>query len=424
MEELIDKWICLSSTANKDLFPTNTNTSFINQLPDTLWNRDSRPLYMKILMVGMPVMEMYGGFSNLKINVYEVESQKQGLEYTHNAGIFPYPPSERISPKYATHTFPHAPTLLLRYQRIDKLHIRLTDEFDEEVTVQEDKATLIWARITSMPEGDQFTVTCLSHQPATHPDNSLVLFRTPLTAPLTLTNHEVALLQVVYPPGMEEDSLISLQVGGYKWTFNLDEMDDYGDLISRVNHSLNNSPYREVIKIGYSNAGSGDSRYKMYFARSPSKGAQKPGILVSPSPGFLKACGLKAPFTLLSFTLHPSSIQMLGRPKVRLGMAHPMAMLECDIIEPNIMCGQRANLLHVIPILRGKQRREKRIYEPPVLAFHPVKKIPISRIQFRFVNPDGTMRKFKPEDPEDCIIITLLFRIKQQQPKTEIKLKI
>lgn len=261
--------ICLSSEANKNLFPSNTSSSFINQLPNIIWNKENQKIYMRLLAVALPIHlpGVWSEYSYLKIHVYEVESQREGLEYTHGAGGFPFPPLQKCSEGYAMHTFSHAPLLLLRFQQIDKLHIRLTDEQDKNVKLPKGPATLVWVEITTdMEDSEYFTTTCLSYQPLTHPSNNLVTFRTPFSTPLTLPDHEVALLQLVYPPNMTEESMVTLRVGNYLWEYDLDYIDTAQEFISKVNIDIRNSIYYNDLNFTYWN-GHNRNRGKVIFIR-------------------------------------------------------------------------------------------------------------------------------------------------------------
>lgn len=408
--------ICLSSRACLDVFPKNRENAFTNQLPIHLKNKDNKRFYIRLKKIGVCTKGKSSwwrhNFSYIKVHIYEVEEQNEGMIQTHFAGGFPFPPEEVCSHDYAMHTFQHAPHLLIRFQQLDKLTVKLTDEHNQDIAIAFGPPTILWLEITDMEPEDEFTITCISRQPDMYPNNQLQCFTTPLPTEMSLPNYEVALMQLVYPPELEEKVMASLRVGDLIWNYNISAMETTEDFIKAVHTDILASRYKDLLK--FKRLQYGPMKGHLFFAMRWKRGWQSIGpITVQPSPNFTKVCG-QTVNPRAKTTLTPGKLFIFdGQPNIRLGQENPVAMLQCNIIKHNIMCGTQAQLLHCVPVLANKPLEGQRLYEPTQLVFHPVAHYPISRIELKFTNPDGALRDFKPNNPDDCMIISLLFRHKK-----------
>lgn len=409
-------FICLSSDACLDHFPKNSLNSFTNRLPAVLRNRGGRRFYIRLKSISICTGSRYyretPDFSYVKIHIYEIEAQKEGRESAHFAGGFSYPPEKRASDDYALHTFRHSPNLLVRFQELDKLHVRLTDEANNPVEIPPGPPTIIFLEITDMEPTEEFTITCISQQPDTYPSNSLAKFTVPLPNQMHLKGYEVSLLQVVYPPEMKETIIASLKVNNYVWHYNLSNMASTTQFIHAVQRDLAHSEYGGYLRfkrLGM-NTDSPMAGRLAFLVSYRYKWRERGLITVHPSPNFAKVCG-QVMEPRLKTTMKTNDIFFFrGFGNIALGQETPVAMLHCDIVKPNVMGGTQARLLQCVPILANAKQNAKRLYEPPELAFQPVSDSPISRIGFEFGNPDGSLRRFRTEDPDCYVMITLLFR--------------
>ena len=400
--------MCLSSHASLETFPSNTQCDFVNHLPMPVTNKEGKSFYIRLKSIGIANNDT-GWSSYLKIHIYEVVEQREGVNYTHFAGGFSYPPKLSLGKDYGFHTFRQAAHLPIRFHELNKIQISITNEIGEKPPLPSAPATLVWVELTDMAPEDQFTITCLSNQPSLYPNNNLVQFTTPLPTEMSVAGYEVALQQLVYPPYMTEASVAEIQVGRYNWKYRLDLLEGgLHEFVARVQGSLSKSTYKQELVFDIHEG-------KAFFARRKTTLSKaRGGITITPSLNFIKACG-QLHKVQGEITLMPGETLIFeGQANPRLGVAHPVAMLECDIISPNVRCGERSQLLQCVPVFRNKDYTDNRLYEPPELAFHPVAEVPINSIDFKFLEPDGRLRQFSPDNTDDYIAITLLFKHRTQ----------
>lgn len=407
----VSNYVCLSSRVNLDVFPDNTDNSFVNQLPVVLRNRANKRFYIRLKAVGVTTdgVEESRTSSYLKVHISEVESQRKGVVSDHCIGGLPFPPA-KCADNYGLHVFQRAPHLPIRFQELHALHVRLTDERDEPVVLPAGSATLIWVEITEMIRNDdEFTITCVSSQPDHFPNNTLSQFVTPLPQEMNLRDYEVALSQLIYPPQMRERAPAWLRIDRRTWRWDLSNLLNADDFINRVIQRIRRSRYGKFIILTQTRAG--PHKGHVFLARRQA-GANlwKGGIEIEFSETFSAVMGDAInPVTRLK--LMPGETHKFnGKPNLRLGLPHPVAMLQSDIITPNILSGKMSRLLQCVPILRQRYHNDERLYEPPQRAFHALPSHPISRIGFRFTQLDGQTRQFISDKPDQSIVITLLFR--------------
>lgn len=348
--------------------------------------------------------------SYIKVHIYELAEQMEGETYTHFAGGLPFPPREKCRDDYSLHTFNQAPKLLVRFQQLHSLHVHLTNEYNENIKLGFGPPTIVWLELTNMQPSDEFTTTCLSHQPLIFPSNTPAAFETPLPSEMVLDNYEVALLQVVYPAEMQEKVMASLKIRPYTWSYNLSELETSDEFIAAVQRDIANSSY--AGHLTFKKLEHGEYRGRLMMAMRWTYDWRTHGpIIVEPSSNFTKACGQRDT-PRAKTTLRPNNVFIFDSyPNISLGRENPIAMLHCDIIKPNVMCGEHGQVLQCVPVLANREYHQgDRMHEPPQMAFHPVANLPITRIGFKFTNPDGRIREFKARNASDAVIITLLFR--------------
>jgi hypothetical protein len=350
----------------------------------------------------------------MKIYIHELESQREGNTYTHFAGGFNYP-ADKIQTgdyTYGLHVFREAPNLLLRFEELRQIHVLITKDDGNQALLPRAYSTFLWIEITDMKPRDQFTITCFSHQPTLYPSNTLSKFSSPIPSEMHLLNYEVALQQLIFPPQINENTIASIRIGRYNWTIKLHEIRNTVNFIAKVQGLISGSTYRNELVFAIHD-GAGAHKGMAFFARRNTALARRRGPLeIIPSINFSKACGqtIKAKE---AFRLSAGQVEFFdGIPNIRLAKPHPVAMLNCDILTSNVLSGNRSYLMHCIPVLDGHTHGQKRLYEPPELAFLPVREIPITNIKFEFCNPDLTARDFQSSFPTDSMVITLLFRKK------------
>jgi hypothetical protein len=412
-------FICLSSTASRETFPNNSLTSFCNVLPTPLVNRERKRFYIKLKAIGIGIRAVNPATftsSYLKIHISELEGQRQGREYTNAIGGFAFPPKEKYGKEelYGFHTFQQSSYLPIRFQTLDKLQVEITDIKNNPVLLQQAPATLLWLEITNMEGDEQFNISCLSRHPNLYPGNKLGYFTTPLPSEINLSKFEVALYQLIYPALMQETKIAKLQINEEEFEYHLDNMKNTEDFIREVKSSIRESQFKKDII--FSIARRGKQKNQAYFHRKKRAnvvdGTNETAITIKSSIIFTKACGQTTEPRGTTMLLPGMYMFFNGIPNIHLGMPSPIAMLHCNLVNSNITCGEQGQVLQCVPVLTNKPHRTNRLYEPSQLSYHSIPDKSFTHIEFKFVNPDGRQRDFDTNNPEDNMLITLIFRTK------------
>ncbi len=412
--------ICLSSFACQETFPKNSPTDFSNTLPVPLTGKDNRRLYLRLKMVGVCTMvheDLEQPASYIKIHISELEPQQEGLKSSQCAGGFPFPPPDIYSWSFSTYSFNEPATLMIRPQHLTKLHVTLTDEFNQKIEFANGPPTILWLEVLNMEREEEFTVTCLSLQPNSFPGNTLSQFYVPLPREMKLSGFEVSLLQMIYPPEIEESIVAWLKVGEDKWYYDISAMDSTEDFIKAVQTDLKNSPHHEKVDFGLVPEGEKYGGQLYFYRRRRHDNRNLWPIDIYPSPNFTRVCGQMR--TMRAKTqLEPGRFLVFqGKPDLAAGQEDPVALLECDIIKPNTLAGKVGQLLHCVPIKVNQGILHNRMHSPASRSYHPVLDTPITRIGFKFSSPEGERRDFYTKNAKDGVIIVLVFRKKKEEIK-------
>ena len=422
--------VCLSSVACRESFPQNSPTDFVNTLPVPIRQEEAdERLFLRLKMAGVCAFLPTKPPVVIRVHISELEPQREGLGYTQVAGTLSFPPSERFADSFGVHFFRDPPTLPLRVVELSKLHIRLTDEFNQKITLAGGPPTLVWVEITKMQGRETFTVSCVSQQPDSFPANTLTNFYTPLPQEVALKDYEVALQYVVYPLALQENLLAWIRVNGKLYTYNLSKFKTFRELGDQVHKDMQHATGRRLeFRRKQLFFGRNTDRWRFYndhfLKKMPYK---KPGhtgfaskrikapVTLSFSYTFAAASGLKG-YEAGEKTLAPYEELWVGAPPggegAPLNVEAPIVLVECDIIKPNVLAGRNGQLLHCVPGLPNISKEEQvRLYEPPNQVFHPVSDKPFTRIGIRFTNEKGELRHFySPNKEKDTTVISLLFR--------------
>jgi hypothetical protein len=314
---------------------------------------------------------------------------------------------------YGLHTFLTSTPLRLRFDRLDKLHVAFTDCRDRNLEVEESAPTLVWLELCDM-DGfpDQFTITANSRQDRLYPANEPAQFAVPLDDRMELgTRFEVALVSLVYPPNLKEDTLAYLWLNKRKVTFDLN---DYATTDAFVEAVKNETRHATEGRVSFGVMESGPARGQAFFRRRAAAGYE-PTIIINTCERFTRACG-QTHRPRAATSLRPGRmVVFFGSPNIHLGRPHPMAMLQCDIVQPVYMCGKDRPLLQCVPVITGVESNRSRVYEPPVLTYHTLNPWPFTTIHFTFTEPDGSYRHFTTDNQELGVQVTLSFRRRKCQ---------
>ena len=412
------RYICLSSAASLEIYTNNTSSSFSNTLPTPLLNRQGKKFYIKLHSIGLcPFLaedQAEENTSYMQVSIHEVEGQIIDRKVRQVVGGFAFPPTQDVWEErfYSFHTFSESPLLQVRFQELRSLRVELTDADGKHVRLAKGPPTIILLKIMESEEvSEEFTITSSSFHPDLFPANNLAEFTAPLVTEMDLTDYAVCLHQVVFPLRMDDEAeLAILKVQNTQFRYQLTNFPNTEEFLERVQSDLAGSPWRNQLVFDWVRGPSGEARRAVLARLAVPNLDQSEPMQIAPNQTFTRACGqmtLPRDVTLL----RPGRvIAFEGTPNIFLGVPLPIAMLECDIIKPNIMNASQSNLLECVPVLERRTAGENRLYEPKQRAFHPINNRPFNTIKFKFANPDGSVKKFSSQSDTDMMLITLLFR--------------
>ncbi len=424
--------VCLVSDANPTSYPHNKPWEFTNVFPVPVTDRSDRRFTLRVCsaVLSASLIVAYRQHARLIINISGIEPQADGRSYTQRTAAFPlaeavaqYGPTATLSAdalgvRYHEHVFRQSPRLPLKFQILQKLTITITTEDGNVASIAGVETIFPTIVMLELEEDEQdqrqFTVTCRSHSAGgLYAANELSNFITPLPTEVELKDYEVALQSIVYPPELREDlAPITLTFNQHVLDFTVTaDLEDTHNFLQLVRTSMAAIPVLSTISLNVLDDGSVEIRRRRFQA-----GNHGPLVmLVSCSFNFAVAIGGPGSRQLLPRTplRYGTGIRFGGRPNITRLAPFSVAMLECDIVTPNIVGGRRANLLQVIPVLHRRKSGATRLYEPAELLFQPVDEIPFSQIRMRFTHPDGTQRHFHTfatAGQHAMIVLTLVFR--------------
>jgi hypothetical protein len=436
--------ICLLSNNCLDVFPQNRRTSFCNLLAVPIYNSANTTFFVRLRGIGVGFNSYRPAINNPKyinISLFELEEQVSGLRRENrNIGGIPYPPKEAdvdlVRKDYIYTTVRNAPYLPLRFNVLQRLQVVLTDEKGQRFSIGYGPATIVLLEIIpeeEMREEGSFTVTCYSLQPETYNHNQLARFTCPMPETFELKNYEVALTNILYPTGMEEEVIAQIMIESEVFSFNLHKFKSALLFFSAVNAEIaKNSAYGKEIRFKPYGARDyfGANSYHMTVKRVALDGQeQKPHLSVRLNYIAWRVVG-EAMENAHVLMLKPGEMVHFGRPGQKPDIAYaipsPIAMLLCDVVEKSWVGSELHPLLTCLPVKHGWTvnykvgQADKEItwnYEPDNPHYVDVKGTPFDSISFSFNNAgvkNMVERVFKAKDPQnDTIMITLSFRPKK-----------
>jgi hypothetical protein len=204
---------------------------------------------------------------------------------------------------------------------------------------------------------------------------------------------------------MTEPTMAYVVIDDVMLQYNLREYEhDTAALLGKIKVDVFNLKYG----VSFAVFADGPRRGQAYFLNRWRRGVRT--MKITPSENFTRAMGQTVE-PRAATKLKPGKVLIFqGIPNVHLGLPHPITMLQCDLIKPNIMCGQQAQLLQVVPVLERRENDDSRVYEPQQLTYHPVPHRPFNTLRFEFTDPDGSSREFETESFGEGTLVTLIFR--------------
>ncbi len=416
--------MCLMSTGSLSDFPFNTRTHFVNLLPTPIRSEVAgRKLYVRLRAIAISCHRDEEMLDNpqmdyLKVNLSELEPKAVDRGHDQCAGGFEYPPRTELAQRtgYAYHTFTRSPYLRLRYEELTKLEVTIVDVKGNVVEgIYSGPPTLVLLDVSDTMMSGNFTMTCNSNQPQLYTNNTLSQFTSPLYQEMDMSQYQVALVNVLYPPTLVERTLASMVIDGTRFDYDLDEFTSTDEFLQYLTEDLKNSRFRDLLKWRRRLTRTGHDgqlgllREKGRVNRNFSK-----RLLVSFSHTFTMACGQLHDFRAATVLTPGKVIAFKGRPNINLVKPNPVATLHCDIVQSGVMGNRISNLLACVPVMTDMTAGRSRLYEAPQLIYYDVKRTPFNSVSFNFTNPDGTARRFATSEDEvyDNIAVTLSFRAK------------
>ena len=354
----------------------------------------------------------------LKISLDELEAQRVDQGFDHCAGGFEYPPKTELAKNtnYAYHVFSRSPYLRLRYSEISRMEVRIVNLAGELVQgIYGGPPTLLLLDVRDDMDYENFTMTCNSRQPELFVSNTLTNFTSPLHTQMNLSKYQVALVNVMYPPTLIEQTVATMTIDSTRFSYIMDEFTETSEFIAKVQSDLDASMYSGLFRFEIGTWGRKQNRLGLTraYGRERNKNFKKK-IVVSFSHTFTMACGQQHDFRGATVLVAGRSIVFRGRPNINLVKGNPIATLHCDIVKNGVIGNKVSNLLGCVPVMTDRTAGRKRLYEAPQLIYYDVVSRPINSISFMFTNPDGGRRSFATTEDEiyDNITVTLSFRQK------------
>ena len=404
--EPIPTYICLSSDCSADMYPNNSRTSFVNKLPTPIRVNGADQLYIRLHSIDFaegPISEY------LKVHIDEVTEQVQGRIYSKYTGGFTIPSQQRLSNEYGRSYFLNSPFLPLKTQDLQQIGIQILNAENWPITLPDSPPTLLMVEIGVNKSVDQFLVTCHSRHPDLYPNNSLGQFISPLPTEICADGYEVALVNVVYPGLMEEghnmvtiyvdDAAASSDIKGKEYT--IDFIREIQDQIREVSNGL----------TSFGIVPDGHEKGRIFIKNSEEN---ENSVTITCNHKFAKVCGDLSGKNIQQVLQPGEQYLFRGYPNMYWLASSPSAILTCSVVETGVSFGQRQKVLQCVPVYKSEDDDENRLYQPPQLIFIPAVKYPFRSIEFHFLEPDGRMKNFVPDNrEEDDLYITLLFRRKK-----------
>ncbi len=414
--------VCLSSDASKEYFQNNTRTKFVNKLPRPYVNYEGNKFTIRPLAIGLTpdITKPRPAPCHLRIHLLELEGQVEGQHYKHLLASVPVP--ETATPtSFAYHVFRDSPGLTLNVSTLNTLTVEITDEKDQLLELAPGPPTVVWLELESkdntLEMDHYFTVTCSSSHPQLFPTNTPSKFLSPLPNEMSLEGYQVALQNIIFPPVLSEDEdLAKITVEDEEYEFRLTRFNTTRAFVKHVRQELGKSVYRHQIFLTV--MANGPHKGKVCVGRvvdneeDDDEINQAEELSITMNDAFAKAMGGTGDNFPNRLSLSWGDRFFFKRePNIFSVRPETISMVHCNIIEPNVVGGCKAQMLQCVPVKLGRGHSQNRSYEPEQLIYHNVTNVPLTSIGFRFTDGLNRERHFtsKTDTP---LQLTLLFRKK------------
>lgn len=422
--------ITLLSNRDRELYPDNCTSKFVNILPHHIYPRKNfNALYVRLLSACIPVAR--GGGDKL---VWFFMNELEGSvlfqsERDHCLGQVQLEPDRANKNGVQFHEFRHTSFQKVSQIPLYRLNILLADGDSNQLQPVEDRETSITLEIMDEIEsGDHFEVVGTSlptdESQRLFPNNNLTDFRIPLPFEIMLDETwEVALLNMTIPPYLAWRKY---------WIFIHDEF-IFVDVSTVRSARMAARAVADVVassRIGrqylMADVGRRGLATALLINRRPlAEDAGDPfedegGIELRISQDLMALMNPTGPRAHDDYLLHipPRTLEILPLTTnpdeiIKLDHYDPLAMVYCDIVKPNIVGGELKPLLQALPMGQYIHADRAELFQPKNLLYHDTLFRKLSSIRIKIENSSGGDYPIQTQRDNDAISVTLKFRRKQ-----------
>ena len=401
----------LASNASLRYCPDNTLSKFTNVFPYPLQPGAGKGIYLRLrsLAISPRLREANPQAEVIQIYINELAPSPVNADFDTCLARITYP-SGKVLDSYAIREFNHTLFVPCAGYYVNKLSVLITDRLGRQLQLEDGGfPTLLHVELAEMDISGRFAMTCMSHQPAElqrHPDNTLTNFKVSLGQDLSLDGYEVALTSIVFPydiarraTGLNESITIRFTVvedlRSAEFTVDTIHTTTGREVIERIVNTVNDPGIRARFEIPFSC--SIEQSGLAFRGAHPDK-----TVLIKFPDHFLFGRELR---------LVGRQLTNVGWLDIRGGHPSQVALLYCDCIEENIMGEDQFQLLHIVPM-----ERNKFVYEPRHLIYHPVIAHTFNTIEFTMADTDGAALSYESQS-SGSVIISLSFRPTQRRTR-------
>ncbi len=413
MTQELPSSISLVSSSCRDIFDKNTRTSFINLLHSRVTRRYARrDVCVRPYSIGISTLSSEDP-QPVKIHLREIVGQISDNNSSTCIGVFHYP-SKGLNGGYLHYTFENSVFLPIRPHQAQTFEIVITNIDDEPIAITEGGDTIVTLEVTdnNMLSQNSFTVSCSSNHPDIYSSNTLTDFTSPLANELILDeDYQVAVHSIIYPPKLYEETFAWIRINGIKFSYDLADFENTIDFLQEVRLDILQTALGSEVLFELSRIG--PMRGKVILMRSAETiDSDLPEFLpVQLSREFQLICGI------LDTSFTPRVLQrgetiIIGENvDINRATPNPAAILESNVVASGMIGNMKGNVLQCVPVMTERNMMShSTMFISPRLFFQPVARRPMESINFRFLNPDGSLREFKCRGAKNEIIVTLVFR--------------
>lgn len=396
--------ITLLSNASLSVYPNNSLTKFVNQIPNKITPLDKTVLKIKLLNLTISnILKPDATKPDIVlILLKELDPQAVGTGYSQVLGKFQWKVESTID-EYSFYQFEHSPVLDLSVNQLVKFSITLVNEKEEQLELDVGSPTFIniFVGDSEMAES-QFTITCKSNLSTSFfPNNTLTHFKTILPRAMNLKGWEIGVSNIVFPARMSGSFLVSIDLEENILSYNLLKFTSLNALQTKIRSDITRLNLASKVDCALSLGG-------LVFKNISAIGSEI-NVRCILSDGWIVLTG--SPRRELGGVINPQSFVSISGP---LSLLHVrpshVSLLHSNIVQESIVGDRYAQLLDVLPTFKHYNTLADTLYEPQRLLFRPVIENEFRFIEIDFRQPDGSELNMNTSLINKSCIVTLIFR--------------